>query len=181
LEDITPQTINCFLSQRLQKNGWSAKTANLMRQILHKLFSYAIKHHGFRSRDPRYINPAAFVERRLETAPHIRFLSLEDIEEQLESLKTDCTIYALVSTYIYAGLRREGREYKKKYETRNKSEARKRQNQNKMDSRFRGKDTKIARRMQAEGSSAIRGHHSERIRHEAISDILPVRRTWKLC
>ena len=47
LEDITPQVINRFIAARIQDDGWSPKTANLMRQTLHKLFSYAIKHHGF--------------------------------------------------------------------------------------------------------------------------------------
>ncbi len=46
LEDVTSAVINRFLVARMQRNGWSAKTANLMRQTSHKLFSYAIKHHG---------------------------------------------------------------------------------------------------------------------------------------
>ena len=42
LEDITPETINRFLVDRVQTDGWAPKTSNLMRQILHKLFAYAI-------------------------------------------------------------------------------------------------------------------------------------------
>jgi hypothetical protein len=57
LENITPETINRFLVDRVQTDGWAPKTSNLMRQVLHKLFAYAIKHHGFRSRDNRYPNP----------------------------------------------------------------------------------------------------------------------------
>jgi hypothetical protein len=54
-----------------------------MRQILHKLFAYAIKHHGFRSPDRRYSNPVTCVDRLIEPAPEIRFLSFEQITEQL--------------------------------------------------------------------------------------------------
>ena len=107
LEDITPQKINRFIAARIAQDGWSAKTANLMRQILHKLFSYAIKHHNFRSRDRRYPNPAAGVERQKEPARQISFLNLEAIDQQLQVLEGNPVIHALVSTYIYAGLRRE--------------------------------------------------------------------------
>jgi len=107
LEDITPQLISRFLAARLERDGWSAKTANLMRQTLHKLFAYAIKHHGFRSRDRRYSNPAAGVDRRREPAPQIRFLTLEQIDEELRAVEEHPTIHAMVATYIYAGLRRE--------------------------------------------------------------------------
>ena len=33
LEDITPQMINRFIAARIEHDGWSAKTANLLRQI----------------------------------------------------------------------------------------------------------------------------------------------------
>lgn len=107
LEDVTPEMINRFIAERLKKDGWSAKTANSMRQALHRLFAYAIKHHGFCSRDRRYPNPAAAVERQREPAPQIRFLTLEQIEEQLAALQPHPGLHALVATYIYAGLRRE--------------------------------------------------------------------------
>jgi hypothetical protein len=71
---------------------------------------YAIKHHGFRSRR-RYPNPAAGVDRRREPAPQIRFLGLEQIDEQLGAVEGHPTIHAMVATYIYAGLRREARHY----------------------------------------------------------------------
>jgi len=47
------------------------------------------------------------VDRREEGASNIRFLSLTDIQEQLEVLERDPTLQAMVATYIYAGLRRE--------------------------------------------------------------------------
>jgi len=107
LEDIGPEPINNFISKRIELNNWSPKSANLLRQILHKLFAYAIKHHGFRSRDRRYPNPVAYVERYREPATEIRFLSLKQIDDQLKALEKFPVIHALCATYIYAGLRRE--------------------------------------------------------------------------
>jgi hypothetical protein len=69
LEDITPEIIIRFLAARVQQDGWAPKTTNLMRQTLHKLFSYAIKHHGFCPRDPRYPNPVKAVDKKKEPAP----------------------------------------------------------------------------------------------------------------
>ncbi len=107
LEDISPLVINRFVAERATQDDWSPKTQNLMRETLHRLFAYAIKHHGFRSRDPQYPNPAAGVDRLREPAPQIRFLGLEEIEEQLKALEEHSVIRAMVATYIYAGLRRE--------------------------------------------------------------------------
>ena len=107
LEDITPEIINRFIATRIQENGWSAKTANLMRQTLHKLFSYAIKYYSFRSRDKQHPNPVACIERRREPAPEIRFLTIDEIDTQLQVLMDSHAIRAMVATYIYAGLRRE--------------------------------------------------------------------------
>lgn len=107
LEDVTPEVINRFLAARMQQDGWSAKTVNLMRQTLHKLFSYAIKHHGFRSRDARHPNPVKAVDKRREPASQIRFLRSGEIQHQLDILIESPVICTMVATYIYAGLRRE--------------------------------------------------------------------------
>lgn len=107
LEEVSGEMINRFISARLQEEKWSPKSANSMREILHRLFNFAIKHHGFRSRDRRYPNPAAAVERIREPAPEIRFLTLTQIDLQLEVLQDRPHLHALVATYIYAGLRRE--------------------------------------------------------------------------
>lgn len=107
LEEVTPAMINRFISERLRHDKWSPKTANDMREILHRFFAYAIRHHGFCSRDRRYPNPVAAVERQREPAPQIRFLTLEQIDGQLDVLKRHPRLYALVATYIFAGLRRE--------------------------------------------------------------------------
>ena len=107
LEDLSPEMINRFLSARVQQDGWSPKTVNLMRQVLHRFFSYAIKHHGFRSRDRRFPNPVKAVDRRREPAPEIRFLSQKQIAEQLKVVKHHPVMHGIVATLIYAGLRRE--------------------------------------------------------------------------
>lgn len=107
LEDITPEIINRFIAMRIQQDNWAPKTANLMRQTLHKLFSYAIKHHGFRPRDKKYPNPIVGVDRKREPAPQIRFLKPEEIKTQLNVLASTPVIHAMVAAYIYAGLRRE--------------------------------------------------------------------------
>jgi len=107
LEDVVPTVINQFLTERATRDRWSPKTQNLMRETLHRLFAYAIKHHGFRSRDPRFPNPAAGVDRLREPAPQIRYLTLDEIQEQLGVLDGHPVILAMVATYIYAGLRRE--------------------------------------------------------------------------
>jgi len=107
LEDVTPAALNCWLDTRAQEENWAPKTVNNYRQTLHRLFSYAIKRHNFISRDRRYPNPAGGVERRKEPALEIRFLTIDQIDEQLETLKEYPTIRAIVATLIYAGLRRE--------------------------------------------------------------------------
>ena len=107
LDDVTPVVINRFLDSRIRRARWAAKTANGIREILHRLFAYAIKHHGFCSGDRQYPNPAAGVDRHREPAPEIRFLTLCQIEQQLAALADHPVIRAIVATCIYAGLRRE--------------------------------------------------------------------------
>ena len=107
LEDVTAEMIETFISQRMRRDKISPKTANRQREILHRLFEYAIKKWRFVSSDRRYPNPAAAVERRREPAPQIRYLTADQIIEQLEILEDDSTLYALVATYIYSGIRRE--------------------------------------------------------------------------
>jgi hypothetical protein len=61
--------IETFISARIRGNGIARKTANRQREILHRMFEYAIKKWQFVSRDRRFPNPAAAVERRREPAP----------------------------------------------------------------------------------------------------------------
>ncbi|MEI8196325.1 MAG: hypothetical protein WCI73_10485, partial [Phycisphaerae bacterium] len=107
LEDLVPELINRFFSARVQEDGWLPKTSNNYRQVLHQLFVFATKNFGFCPRDRRYPNPAISVDRRKEPAPEIRFLSLEQIDEQLRALESKPVLRVMVAVCIYAGLRRE--------------------------------------------------------------------------
>ena len=71
------------------------------------MFGYALKNWNFVPPDRRTPNPAAMVERRREPAHRIRFLTLQQVEEQLDVLREHPTLGSLVATLIYAGLRRE--------------------------------------------------------------------------
>lgn len=107
LEDVTTARIEDLICRRIRDEGIAPKTANNMRATLHRMFSYAIKKWNFVATDRRKPNPAAAVERRTEPARTIRFLTLEDVEKQLDALREHPTLQALAATYIYAGLRRE--------------------------------------------------------------------------
>jgi integrase len=109
LDVVILQVINHFLAEREEQDNWAPKTVNLTRPVLHSLFAYAARQYEFSSSDRLYPNPADGVARRPEPAPQIRFLSLEQIEEQLSILEGHRTIQTMVAaTYICAGLRREG-------------------------------------------------------------------------
>ena len=56
---------------------------------------------------PENRNPAAKDERYKEKAQNIRFMSLEQIDEQLKVLEDHRQLQVMVAMYIYAGLRRE--------------------------------------------------------------------------
>jgi integrase len=107
LEDLSPELINRFFSARVQEDNWKPKTSNNYRQVLHQVFVFATKHFGFCARDRRYANPATSVDRRREPASDIRFLTMEQIDEQLRVLQEQPVIRTMVAVCIYAGLRRE--------------------------------------------------------------------------
>jgi len=106
LEEITPAKIESFLARRILEDGIAPKTANRYREVLHRMFNFAIKNWQFISVDRRYTNPAAMVERRPEPAHTIRFLSISQIQQQLKALQEKTTLHAIVATLIYSGLRR---------------------------------------------------------------------------
>ncbi|MBN2269400.1 MAG: hypothetical protein JXN61_02235, partial [Sedimentisphaerales bacterium] len=106
LEEITTMMISQFISRRVREDGIAPKTANRQREVLHRMFAYALKEKDYRGPDGTRCNPAANVERRRENAPTIVFLTLEEIREQLDILKDRETLHAIVATLIYAGLRR---------------------------------------------------------------------------
>ncbi len=104
-EAITTADIANFVSSRKQSRGLAPKTINRYREILTRLFNWAMTQHGIRL--PGDKNPAAAVEKYRESAPVIRFLTLEQIDQQLTALADDAQLQAMVATLIYAGLRRE--------------------------------------------------------------------------
>ena len=105
LEDITTAQISEFIGSHVRSRGLAPKTANRYREILHRLFSWAMRERGVKM--PGRINPAAEVERYKERAGEIRFLTLKQIDEQLEALEDCPQMRVMVAMLIYAGLRRE--------------------------------------------------------------------------
>ncbi len=107
LEELSSEMVSQFITRRIQTDGISARTANRFREVLHRMFAYAIKEKGYTGPDGAKSNPVADVGRRQEPAPKIRFLKLSDVQKQLDALQDSLTLHALVATLIYAGLRRE--------------------------------------------------------------------------
>ncbi len=105
LEHITVAQVSDFVRERVQRYGLQAKTANRYREVIRRLFSWSMEESGVRM--PGDVNPAAKVKRYKERAPEIRFLTLRQIDQQLDALSEYPVVYAMVATYIYAGLRRE--------------------------------------------------------------------------
>lgn len=105
-EQITTADIAGFISAKVRTKGLSPKTANRYRETLTRLYNWAMEQYGTRTPDSR--NPASKVERYKEKAPNIRFLSLEQVKEQLQALSATPQLQTMVAVYIYAGLRREG-------------------------------------------------------------------------
>ena len=104
-EEITTSQISDFIRESVQRYELQSKTANRYREVLHRLFSWAMDEGGVRM--PGDVNPVDKVKRYKESAPQIRFLSLEQIDQQLEVLRDHTVLRTLVAVYIYAGLRRE--------------------------------------------------------------------------
>ncbi len=64
-----------------------------------------MEQHGIRM--PRDKNPVTKVQRYKERAPEIRFLTLAQIDEQLDALRFKHQLQTVVAMLIYAGLRQE--------------------------------------------------------------------------
>lgn len=104
-EQITTAEISQFIAAQVRTRALAPKTANHFRTILTRLYNWAMQMHDIRM--PGNNNPAAKVERYREKAPEISFLTLEQIEAQLNAIKDAPQLQAIVAVYIYAGLRRE--------------------------------------------------------------------------
>ncbi|HTW63955.1 MAG TPA: site-specific integrase [Bryobacteraceae bacterium] len=105
MEAVRTNDITTFISAQVSRRGLAPKTANRYREILMRLFNWAMEQKNLRM--PNDKNPAAKVERYKEPAPTIHFLTLKQIEEQLDALADQVKLQAMVATLIYAGLRRE--------------------------------------------------------------------------
>ena len=104
-EAIATRDIAEFIGGQVRSRGLAPKTANRYREILTRLFNWAMGQGVVRL--PSGTNPAAKVERYKERAGQIRFLTLAQIDEQLLSLRFNPKLQAMVAVLIYAGLRRE--------------------------------------------------------------------------
>jgi integrase len=104
-ESISTAMITDFIATRVRERGYAPKTANRYREVVGRVFSWALKEG--RIRTPAGANPAARVERYRERAPEIRYLTLAQIDEQLDALRFKPRLRVMVATLIYAGLRRE--------------------------------------------------------------------------
>lgn len=105
-EQITTAQISAFLAAKAQTRGLAPKTLNRYREILVRLFNWAITQRGIRMPGGGR-NPAQRAERYRERASEIRFLTLAQIDEQLAALAGQPRLQAMVAMFIYAGLRRE--------------------------------------------------------------------------
>ena len=107
LEQLTAREIEQFITIRIAEDGVAPKTANRVREVLHVMFNYAIRQHGFRAADRRHPNPVDAVPPRKQDERQIRFLSLAEIDEQLKVLADKPVLQTMVAVLVYAGLRRE--------------------------------------------------------------------------
>ncbi len=104
-EAITTAMITDFIATRVRERGYAPKTANRYREVVGRVFSLALKEGRIRTAGGA--NPATRVERYRERAPEIRYLTLAQIDEQLDALRFNPRLQVMVATLIYAGLRRE--------------------------------------------------------------------------
>lgn len=105
LEQITTADVSNFITAHVRSRGLKPKTANRYREIINRLFNWAMEEQGVRV--PGNINPASKVAKYKENAPEIRFLSLAEIDQQLRVLRDNRLLWTMVAMYIYSGLRRE--------------------------------------------------------------------------
>ncbi len=107
LEDVSTGMISSFIARKVTEQGLKPKTANEYREIIQRLFNWAIDEQGVRMPGEPRANPASDVKRYRVPAPEIQFLRLKDIWEQLRALEDHPQFQTIVAVYIFAGLRRE--------------------------------------------------------------------------
>lgn len=101
LEEISTPQVHDFLLGIMRARGLAPKTGNRYREVLARVFNWAIRYRGV-----RMANPVAAIEHFREHAREIRFLTLAEIQAQLDALVELPHFRAMVATFIYAGLRR---------------------------------------------------------------------------
>lgn len=104
-EQISTVDVSQFIAAQVRARGLAPKTANRYREIVCRLFNWAMEEGGVRM--PGGVNPVVKVGRYKEKAPEIRFLTLGQIDEQLKVLDERPQLQTMVAVLIYAGLRRE--------------------------------------------------------------------------
>jgi len=104
-EEITTGQIGDFIVARVRERGLAPKTANRYREILCRLFNWAMR--SGRVTLPGDRNPVARVDRYRERASEISYLTLPQIDEQLAALRFKPRLQAMVALLSYSGLRRE--------------------------------------------------------------------------
>ncbi|QXE85577.1 tyrosine-type recombinase/integrase [Geomonas nitrogeniifigens] len=104
-EALTARIMSEWLAEHMTRNCAAPKTGNRYREILQKMFSWAIDVYGIKF--PGGDNPALKIKRWREGAPVVAFLTLEDIAKQLQVLQDTSQLQVMVAVYIFAGLRRE--------------------------------------------------------------------------
>ena len=102
IEEITTDMVASWLTKLATRRALHGKTLNEYREVLSRFVSWAVRR-GVRM--PGNANPVANVDRyRIESKP-IRFLTLDQIDEQIQALDDDLVLRTMVAALIYAGLR----------------------------------------------------------------------------
>ncbi len=104
-EEVTTARISEFIADRVLSNGLAPKTANRYREILCRLYNWAMVEGGVKM--PNDKNPASKVRKYKLKASEISFLTIPQIDEQLNALRNTPQMQIMVAMLIYAGLRRE--------------------------------------------------------------------------
>jgi hypothetical protein len=77
-----------FIRKKVTRQGLAPKTANEYREIIQRLFGFAIHELGVRMPGDSKLNPASAVKTYRVPAPEIRFLEFKHIWEQLQILES---------------------------------------------------------------------------------------------
>ena len=91
---MTTKLVYRYLTKRLVEDKIAPKTYNRIRGTLHAFMNWAIEQEYIE------VNPVARVKRMREPERSIRYLTLEQIDEQLEALKEQPRVQVMVAVYL---------------------------------------------------------------------------------